>query len=118
HELGGVDGSLIFSAKMAGFRLGFDLLGPRGLMVCVALPATSEGNIEINPFAFFAKDATIIYSAVGTVQDMRELVHLAAAGKVTSHVSRTGPLTELPAIFDDLEAARYVGRAVLTDLGP
>jgi propanol-preferring alcohol dehydrogenase len=115
-ELGGVDASLIFSAKMAGFRLGFDLLGSRGLMVCVGLPATSEGNIEINPFAFFVKDATIIYSAVGTVADMRELVQLAEAGKVASHVSRTGTLTELPAILDELEEARYLGRAVLTDL--
>jgi propanol-preferring alcohol dehydrogenase len=117
REFGGVDASLIFSARMAGFRTGFDLLGPRGLMVCVGLPPTSEGNIEINPFAFFAKDATIIYSAVGTVEDMRELVHLAATGKVKSHVSRTGMLTDLPAIFDELEAARYLGRAVLTDLG-
>src|SRR5262249_49838480 len=64
----------------------------------------------------FAKDATIIYSAVGTVEDMRELVALAAAGKVKSHVSRTGALSELPTIFDELEAARYLGRAVLTDL--
>ena len=62
------------------------------------------------------KDPTIIYSAVGTVQDMRELVDLAAAGKVRSHVSRTGPLSELGDIFDELEGGRYLGRAVLTDL--
>jgi propanol-preferring alcohol dehydrogenase len=117
HELGGVDASLVFSAKMAGFRLGFDLLEPRGLFVAVGLPATSEGNIEFNPFELFRKDATIIYSAVGTVQDMRELVDLAAAGRVKSHVSRVGALSELPAIFDDLEAGRYLGRAVITDLG-
>ena len=67
---------------MAGFRLGFDLLGPHGLFVGVGLPPTSEGNIEFNPFELFVKDATVIYSAVGTVQDMRELVDLAAAGKV------------------------------------
>src|SRR5262249_18697885 len=96
REFGGGDGSPIFSAKMAGFRLGFDVLGKRGLMVCVGLPASSEGNIEINPFILFAKDATIMYSAVGTIEDMRELVHLAATGKVRSHVSRTGALTDLP----------------------
>jgi propanol-preferring alcohol dehydrogenase len=116
RELGGVDASLIFSAKMAGFRLGFDLLGKHGLMVCVGLPASSEGNIEINPFALFARDVTLLYSAVGTVDDMRELVKLAASGKVRSHVSRTGKLSELPAIFDELEASRYLGRAVLSDL--
>ncbi|HEX4019037.1 MAG TPA: zinc-binding dehydrogenase [Frankiaceae bacterium] len=115
-EIGGVDASLVFSAKMAGFRLGFDLLGPRGLFVGVGLPAASEGNLEFNPFQLFMKDATIIYSAVGTVQDMRELVDLAVAGKVTSHVSRVGALSELPAIFDELAASRYLGRAVLTDL--
>ena len=115
-ELGGVDASLVFSARMAGFRLGFDLLGLHGLFVAVGLPATSEGNIEFNPFELFAKDATVIYSAVGTVQDMRELIDLAAAGKVKSHVSRTGPLSELGDIFDELEASKYLGRAVLTDL--
>ncbi len=62
------------------------------------------------------KDPTIIYSAVGTVQDMRELVDLAAAGRVSSHVSRVGALSELGDIFDELEAGKYLGRAVVTDL--
>lgn len=117
RELGGVDASLVFSARMAGFDLGFKLLRPGGLFVAVGLPATSEGNFSINPFEFFFRDATLVYSAVGTVQDMREVVALAAAGKVRTHVSRRGKLSELPAIFDDLEASRYLGRAVLTDLG-
>ena len=116
RELGGVEASLVFSAKMAGFRLGFDLLAPRGLFVAVALPATSEGNIELNPFQLFMKEPTIIYSAVGTVQDMRELVDLVADGRVKSHVSRVGALSELGDIFDELEGAQYLGRAVVTDL--
>ena len=116
RELGGVDAALVFSPRMAGFDLGFKLLRRGGLFVAVGLPATSEGNFSINPFEFFFKDATLIYSAVGTVQDMRELVALAAAGRVKSHVSRRGKLSDLPSIFDDLEAGRYVGRAVLTDL--
>src|SRR4030095_659135 len=32
------------------------------------------------------------------------------------HVSRTGRLSDVPAIFDELEAGAYLGRAVLTDL--
>ncbi|MBY0401304.1 zinc-binding dehydrogenase [Myxococcota bacterium] len=116
-EYGGVDAVLVFSARMAGFRLGFELLKKAGLFVAVGLPATSEGNIELNPFAFFMKDPTVIYSAVGTVQDMRELVDLAAAGRVKSHVSRRGPPSDLPSIFDELEAAKYLGRAVIDDLG-
>lgn len=117
NELGGVDASIAFTAKLAGFNLGLQLLKRGGLFVAVGLPATSEGNLELNPFEFFFKDPTLIYSAVGTVQDMRELVDLAAAGQVRSHVGRTGKLSELPAVFDELEAGAYVGRAVITDLG-
>jgi len=116
REIGGVDAALVFSAKLAGFDLGFKLLRRRGLFVAVGLPASSEGNFQINPFELFFRDATIIYSAVGTVQDMRELIDLAADGKVRSHVSRVGALSELDAIFDELEGARYLGRAVITDL--
>jgi alcohol dehydrogenase, propanol-preferring len=116
REVGGVDAALVFSAKMAGFRLGLKLLRKGGLFVAVGLPATSEGNLELNPFELFLRDPTIIYSAVGTVQDMRELVALAAAGRVRSHVSRVGALSELGTIFDELEAGAYTGRAVITDL--
>lgn len=113
---GGCHAALVFSAKMAGFELGFKLLRKGGLFVAVGLPATSEGNLSLNPFEFFFKDATLIYSAVGTVQDMRELVDMAASGVVRSHVSRTGPMSELETIFKELEAAQYLGRAVLTDM--
>jgi propanol-preferring alcohol dehydrogenase len=116
RDLGGVDASLVFSAKLAGFDLGMQLLRKAGLFVAIGLPATSEGKFELDPFQFFMKEPTIVYSAVGTVQDMRELVDLAAAGKVKTHVSRTGALSELPTIFDELEAGKYLGRAVVTDL--
>lgn len=115
-DYGGVDAALVFSAKMVGFDLGFNLLRKGGLFVAVALPATSEGNISINPFAFFAKGATLIYSAVGTVADMRDLVNLVAAGKVRTHVGREGSLSELDTIFEELQAGGYLGRAVITDL--
>ena len=116
REYGGVDACLVFSARIAGFDLGLKLLRKGGLFVAVGLPASSEGNLQLNPFEFFIKDPTLIYSAVGTVQDMRELVDLAASGRVKSHVSRVGALSELGDIFDELEAGKYLGRAVLTDL--
>ncbi|HEY8524938.1 MAG TPA: zinc-binding dehydrogenase [Acidimicrobiales bacterium] len=113
QQVGGVDASLVFSAALAGFDLGMKLLRKGGLFVGVGLPATSQGNFELNPFELFMKDPTIIYSAVGTVQDMREVIDLAAAGRVKTHISRTGSLDDVPAIFDELEAGKYLGRAVL-----
>jgi propanol-preferring alcohol dehydrogenase len=117
REFGGVDAALVFSARIAGYSLGLELLGKAGLFVAVGLPPTSEGSFQIEPFRLFAIEPTIIFSAVGTVQDMRELVDLAAAGKVKTHVDRTGPLSDLEAIFDELEAGKYLGRAVINDLG-
>ena len=116
RELGGVVGSLVFSARIAGYQLGLDLLRARGLFVAVGIPPSSDGDFRVNPFVLLMKEPTIIFSAVGTVQDMRELVDLAARGVVRTHVARTGPLSELPDIFDELESASYLGRAVLTDL--
>jgi alcohol dehydrogenase, propanol-preferring len=113
---GGVDAVLVFAARVAGFQLGLSMLRQQGLFVGVGLPPTTDGNFEINPFEFFWRDPTLIFSAVGTVQEMRELVALAAAGRVTTHVSRTGSLADLPTIFDELESGAYLGRAVLTDL--
>jgi propanol-preferring alcohol dehydrogenase len=114
--LGGVDASLVFAARLAGFDLGLGMLKRGGLFVAVGIPPSSEGNFQLHPWQMFLTDPTIIYSAVGTVQEMRELVELAAAGKVKTHVSRVGTLSDVPAIFDELEAGRYLGRAVVTDL--
>ena len=116
QAFGGVDASLVFSAKLAGFKLGLDMLRRGGLWVGVGIPASSEGNLELNPWEFFLKDPRLVYSAVGNVQDMREVVDMAAAGQVKTHVGRTAPLSELGEVFDDLEAGRYVGRGVLTDM--
>jgi D-arabinose 1-dehydrogenase-like Zn-dependent alcohol dehydrogenase len=86
------------------------------VFVAVGLPPTSEGNFSINPWELVGKDAVVASSAVGTVQDMRDLIALASAGRVRSHISRRAKLSELESVFDDLQAGRYVGRAVLTDL--
>jgi propanol-preferring alcohol dehydrogenase len=116
RALGGAHASLVFAVKMAGFRLGLEVLRPAGLFVAVALPPRSEGTFDLEPMALFKNDPTIVYSAVGTVQDMRELIDLAATNRVTSHVSRVGALSELGAILGELDRAAYAGRAVITDL--
>jgi propanol-preferring alcohol dehydrogenase len=114
--MGGVDACLVFSARISGFDLGLQLLRRGGLFVAVGIPPASEGPIQLRPMDFFRRGYTLMYSAVGNVQDMREVVDLAAAGKVATHVGRTGALSDLGTIFDELDAGGYVGRAVLTDL--
>ena len=113
---GGAHASLVFAARIDAFQQGLQLLRKGGLFVGVAIPPSNDGMIQISPFQLLMGDPTIVFSAVGTVQDMRELVDLAARGVVRTHVSRTGSLSELDAVFDELAGARYLGRAVITDL--
>ncbi len=116
QKYAGVYGAVVFSPKIAGFELGLKLLKRGGVFVGVGMPAASDGNLALNPLDLLRKDPLIMSSAVGTVEEMRELVELAAAGKVTTHVSRTGRLSELNRILDELEQGKYSGRAIITDL--
>ncbi len=44
---------------------------------------------------------------------MRELVNLAADGKVKTHVGRIGKLSEINEVLEELEQGKIVGRAIL-----
>ena len=112
-KMKGVDASIVFSSKVAGFELGLKILKHGGVLVAVGLPAFSEGSISVDPFGFILKGLHIIGSLVGTVEEMRELVQLAAEGKVKTHVGRIAKLSEINEVFEELEHGKFVGRAIL-----
>src|SRR5262249_39878293 len=116
REHGGAYGSLVFAARIAGFELGLKVLRRGGVVVSVGIPPGSDGKLGISPLDLLMRDVLIVSSAVGTVEDMRELVQLAADGKVRTHVGRTGRLSELAQILAELDAGTYTGRAILTEL--
>jgi len=116
RKYAGVYGCIVFAPKIAGFDLGLKLLKRGGVFVGVGMPAASDGNLSLNPIELLRRDPLIMSSAVGTVEEMRELVQLAAAGAVKTHVSRTGRLSELNVILDELEHGRYSGRAIIDNL--
>ena len=93
--------------------LGLQLLRKAGLFVGVGLPPTSEGNFELNPFQLFMKEPTIIYSAVGNRAGharARRPRCRAARSRRTSPAPARCPSSD--AIFDELEAGKFLGRAV------
>jgi D-arabinose 1-dehydrogenase-like Zn-dependent alcohol dehydrogenase len=47
---------------------------------------------------------------------MRELVQLAADGKVKTTISRRGNLSEAGKMLEELEHMAYPGRAIITDM--
>jgi len=116
EKLGGVYGSVVFAPRIAGFDLGLKLLRRGGVFVAVGMPPVNEGKISIGPLELLRIDPLIMSSAVGTVEEMRELVQLAADGKVKTHVGRTGSLSEISQILEELEQGKYFGRAVINDM--
>jgi len=116
ENMKGVYGSIVFSPRIEGFELGLNLLRRSGVFISVGMPAASEGSMSISPLELLRKDPLIMSSAVGTVEDMRELVQLAAEGKVKTHVSREAKLSEINTILEELEKGAYPGRAIINNL--
>jgi alcohol dehydrogenase, propanol-preferring len=112
----GVYASIVFSSKLAGFELGLKLMKRGGVFISVGMPAAGEGALSISPLDLLARDPLIMASAVGNVEEMRELVQWAAEGKVKTHISRTANLSELNQVFEELERGSYPGRALINDM--
>lgn len=113
EKLGGVTASIVFSPKLAGFELGMGLLKRGGIFIGVGMPPVSEGPLSVMPLDILGRDLLIMSSAVGNVEEMRELVQLAADGKVKTRIGRTASLPEAPQVLEELDQGRYTGRAIL-----
>jgi alcohol dehydrogenase len=63
---------------------------------------------------FAIKAMTIEGTLTGTLEEARELLDLARAGKITPIPTHERPFGEAQAALDDLRAGRLVGRTVLS----
>jgi propanol-preferring alcohol dehydrogenase len=115
EKFGGVYASIVFAPKITAFELGLRLMNRGGVFVSVGMPAVNEGPISFTPVELLARDPLIMASAVGTVEEMRELVQLAADGKVKTHVGRVACLSEINQVLAELEEGKYPGRAIIDD---
>jgi propanol-preferring alcohol dehydrogenase len=116
EKFGGVYASIVFSPRIAGFELGLRLMKRGGVFVGVGMPAVSEGPISITPLELLGRDPLIMASAVGTVEEMRELVQLALDGKVKTHVGRVASLSEISQVLRDMDKGKYAGRAIIDNM--
>jgi alcohol dehydrogenase, propanol-preferring len=76
----------------------------------VGLPAE---NICFPPIMMAAGEVRIQATAVGTRDDLREVLAMAAAGKVRCQVT-SRPLVQVNEVLEDLRRGRIGGRVVLT----
>ncbi len=88
---------------------GFQALRRGGTLVLVGLP---PGDFTLPILGSVAKGIRILTSAVGTRQDLREVLALAAAGKIKS-VVETCRLDQINQVFARLKEGKIAGRVVV-----
>lgn len=87
-----------------------------GVLNAVGLPAFSEGSLSIRPFDIELRNLHIIGTFVGTVIEMRELIQLAAMGKVKTHVGRVTNHSEINQVLEELRKGKIEGRAIVNNI--
>ena len=107
---GGVHVALVTSAAKAAYDTAFRCLRPAGTLLVVGLPAE---NLCFPPIMMAAGEVRIRASAVGTREELREVLALADAGKLRCQVA-TRPLSEVNHALRELDHGQVTGRVVLT----
>ena len=110
RKRGGVHVALVTSAAKAAYDTAFRCLRAAGTLLVVGLPAES---ICFPAIMMAAGEVRIRASAVGTRQDLREVLALADAGKLRCQVTAR-PLSEVNRAFEEMERGQITGRIVLT----
>lgn len=107
---GGVHVAIVTSAAKVAYDMAFYSLRPTGTLLVVGLPAE---DISFPPIMMAAGEVRIQATAVGTRDDLREVLAMAAAGKVRCQVT-SRPLAQANEVLEDLRHGRIAGRVVLT----
>jgi alcohol dehydrogenase, propanol-preferring len=109
RRLGGVHVCLVCSAAKAAYDTAFYCLRPTGTLVVVGLPAE---NLCVPPILMAAGEIRIQASAVGTRQDLQQVLSLAAAKNLHCQAAAR-PLSEVNRVLDELRQGKVSGRIVL-----
>jgi propanol-preferring alcohol dehydrogenase len=108
RKMGGAHVAVVTSAAKAAYDSAFYAVRPSGTLVVVGMPSE---NLSFP--AIMMREIKITSSATGTREDLREVLEMAAEGKVKCLVE-TRPLEEINEIFDRMRRAQITGRVVLT----
>jgi propanol-preferring alcohol dehydrogenase len=110
RRAGGVHAALVASAAKAAYDTAFRCVRPTGSLLVVGLPSEP---ICFPAIQMAGLEVHIQASSVGTRDDIRELLTMAAAGKIHSQIT-TRPLADANEVLAELREGRVSGRIVLT----
>jgi propanol-preferring alcohol dehydrogenase len=109
RKRGGVHAAVVTSAARAAYDAAMSTLRPNGTLCVVGLPAEP---LQFQALALAGSEAHIVGSAVGTREDIRAVLDLAAKGLVRCHVE-TRPLAAVNEVFAAMRRGAIHGRVVL-----
>ena len=109
RALGGAHVVLNLAPTAQAIAQGFAALRRGGTLVLVGLP---PGDFTLPIRGSVAKGIRILTSAVGSRQDLREVLALAASGKIKT-VAETCRLDQINELFDRMRESRITGRVVV-----
>ncbi|HEU4389841.1 MAG TPA: zinc-dependent alcohol dehydrogenase [Blastocatellia bacterium] len=106
---GGLHAAIVTSAAKQAYDTAFYSLRRGGTLMVVGVPAEP---LSFPPILMVGSEIRIISSAVGTREDLKEVLELAAAGKLKCK-TEARPIEQINAVFDEMRAGRITGRIVL-----
>ena len=109
RSIGGAHVAVVTASSTVAYTDALFSLRPSGTIVVVGLPAEP---LTFSANALSSREARIIASSVGTRQDVKEVLDLAAKGKIRCHIE-TRSLENVNEVFEEMKQGRITGRVVL-----
>lgn len=110
RKLGGMHVAVVTSAAKAAYDSAFKYLRPAGTLCVVGLPAEA---LTFSALALVGAETRIVGSSVGTREDLRAVLQLAAEGKLHCY-TEVQALDQINQVFERMRQGRINGRVVLT----
>lgn len=107
RKMGGAHVAVVTSAAKQAYDMAFYAVRSSGTLMVVGMPAE-----DLSFPAIMMREIRIMSAATGTREDMREVLELAAAGRLKCHVE-TRRLDQVNEVFEEMRAAKITGRVVL-----
>jgi propanol-preferring alcohol dehydrogenase len=105
-----VDVAMVCAGSVAAYQTALNSLRRGGTLVVVGMPADP---IPIPAIKLVGGEFRVISSAVGTREELKELLGMAADGKVRCHTAER-PLGDAAAVLAEMKRGAMAGRIVLT----
>jgi propanol-preferring alcohol dehydrogenase len=109
RKVGRVHTAVVTSAAKAAYDSAFSSVRQGGTLVVVGLPAEP---LTFPAVMMAATEIKIIASSVGTREDLRQVLEMAASGTLRCK-TETRPLDQINEVFEDMRRGRITGRVVL-----